>query len=170
MTRDFFLKTERIGFSKWNNEDIKLAELLWANPEVTKFICASGKFSNNDVVSRLNTEIDNDIKYKVQYWAIFELQSNSLIGCCGLRPYDEDRYEMGYHLLPECWGKGYAVEAGNAVIDYAFNILHTKGLFARHNPNNIASKKVLTKLKFNHIGYEFYEATGLYNPLYELNK
>lgn len=94
MTRDFFLKTERIGFSKWNNEDIKLAELLWANPEVTKFICASGKFSNNDVVSRLNTEIDNDIKYKVQYWAIFELQSNSLIGCCGLRPYDEDRYEM----------------------------------------------------------------------------
>lgn len=36
MEREFFLKTDRIGFSKWIQNDIELAELLWGNPEVTK--------------------------------------------------------------------------------------------------------------------------------------
>ncbi len=29
MDRDFFLTTNRIGFSEWEKDDIKLAELLW---------------------------------------------------------------------------------------------------------------------------------------------
>ena len=36
MERGFFLKTNRIGFSKWIQKDIDLARLLWGNPEVTK--------------------------------------------------------------------------------------------------------------------------------------
>lgn len=168
MTRCFFLNTERIGFSKWSRDDINFAELLWGNPEVTKYICASGKFDKNEILNRLNREINNGIEYQVQYWPIFECKSNELIGCCGLRPYDGKTYEIGFHLRPEFWGKGYAIEAANAVIDYAFTVLKAERLFAGHNPNNIASKKLLSKLHFKYIGDEFYEPTGLYHPSYEL--
>lgn len=164
----FWMKTERIGFSKWSEEDVNLADLLWRNPEVTKYISVSGKFDENQIVQRLNKEIENGVKYQVQYWPIFKLGSNELIGCCGLRPYDERTYEIGFHLRPEFWGQGYAAEAANAVIDYAFNTLNAERLFAGHNPNNLASKRVLEKLGFKYIGDEFYEPTGLYHPSYEL--
>ncbi|MBO5208380.1 MAG: GNAT family N-acetyltransferase [Lachnospiraceae bacterium] len=168
MTRDFFLKTNRIGFSIWSQEDIKLAELLWGNPEVTKYICASGVFSEKDIINRLEKEVSNNAEYNVQYWPIFELATNELIGCCGLRPYEESKYEIGFHLRPAFWRQGYAMEAANAVIQYAFTELTAKGLFAGHNPNNIASQKVLNKLGFTYVGDEFYEPTGLYHPSYEL--
>lgn len=56
MEREFFLKTNRIGFSKWIQNDIDLARSLWGKPEVTKYICANGIFSIDDIVNRLNTE------------------------------------------------------------------------------------------------------------------
>jgi RimJ/RimL family protein N-acetyltransferase len=169
MERKIFLKTDRIGFSRWSQDDIKLAELLWGNPEVTRFICASGEFNADDIVNRLNKEIANNTEYQVQYWPIFELISNELIGCCGLRPYNENEYEIGFHLRPEFWEQGYAMESANAVIHYAFTVLKAESLFAGHNPNNTASQKLLSKLRFTYIGDELYKPTGLYHPSYELN-
>ena len=170
MSREYFLKTTRIGFSKWSSEDFALAESLWGNPEVTKFICATGVFSQEDILARLEKEIANDNTYGVQYWPIFELATGNLIGCCGLRPYNETMYEIGFHLRPEFWGQGYAIEAANAAIDYAFHVLHAEGLFAGHNPKNLASSKVLAKLHFQYIRDEFYAPTGLYHPSYELKR
>lgn len=166
--RDFFLTTDRIGFSKWSQNDIKLAQLLWGNPKVTRYICASGMFSKEDIRNRLDKELANEAEYGVQYWPIFELETGELIGCCGLRPYKTEIYEIGFHLRPEFWGQGYAMEAANAAICYAFKELNAKKLFAGHNPNNIASRKLLLKLGFAYIGDEFYEPTGLYHPSYEL--
>lgn len=170
MSKDFFLTTTRIGFSKWSKNDIQLSELLWGNSDVTRYICASGKFTAEDISARLEKEIHNEMVYHVQYWPIFTLSSNELIGCCGLRPYCENEYEIGFHLRPQFWGKGYAEEAATAVIGYAFSVLNADALFAGHNPNNAASAKVLRKLGFCYIGDEFYEPTGLYHPSYELRK
>ena len=61
MTREYFLKTNRVGFSEWKKEDIKLAELLWGDSDVTKYICASGRFSKDDIIDRLDKEVDNPL-------------------------------------------------------------------------------------------------------------
>lgn len=166
MDRGFFLKTNRIGFSRWAQGDLELAELLWGNPAVTRYICADGIFSINDIINRLNTEIHNESLYQVQYWPIFELAANDLIGCCGLRPYRANEYEIGFHLRPEFWGQGYAEESANAVIKYAFTVLKAEKLFAGHHPDNSKSRKLLNKLGFVYTGDEFYEPTGLYHPSY----
>lgn len=57
MDREFFLTTDRIGFSMWQPDDMDLAETLWGNPDVTKFICASGIFSKEDIANRLAQEV-----------------------------------------------------------------------------------------------------------------
>lgn len=168
MIRQFFLKTRRIGFSKWLSKDIELAKLLWGNPQVTRYICATGKFSTNDIIKRLKTEIQNESLYRVQYWPIFTITENSFIGCCGLRPRINDEFEIGFHLRPEFWGKGFAEEAAKATIHYAFTVVNASKLFAGHNPKNIASKHLLKKLGFSYIGDEFYVPTGLYHPSYEM--
>lgn len=167
MNRTFFMQTKRIGFSKWNVNDTALAQQLWGSPEVTKYICATGVFTKEQIQKRLELEIENNEKYSIQYWPIFALETGELIGCCGLRPYAENTYEIGFHLRPQFWGKGYAMEAANAAIEYAFTTLQAEKIFAGHNPKNVGSQKVLAKLGFEYLRDEFYEPTGLYHPSYE---
>ena len=166
--REYFIRTERIGFSKWSVEDIALAESLWGEKAVTRLICANGKFTEREILQRLAQEIENNRKYGVQYWPIFHLKSGDLIGCCGLRPYGEEKgcYELGVHLREKFWGKGFATEASKAAVDYAAGVLKAVSLFAGHHPENTASKKVLEKLGFRYVCDEYYAPTGLYHPSY----
>lgn len=168
--RTYFLKTSHIGFSTWNDTDYSLATLLWGEKDVTRFICASGEFTHQDIINRLNSEISNEKQYFVQYWPIFELITDELIGCCGIRPFDIEActYELGFHLRKKHWGKGYASEAAKAAITYSFEVIHAAKLYAGHHPGNIASEKLLKKLGFHYIGENLYPPTGLYHPSYEL--
>ena len=170
MEREYFIKTKRIGFSEWTSSDMTLAEVLWGDKAVTRYICSCGAFRHEDIETRLQQEIRNQEEYHVQYWPIFDLRSNEFIGCCGLRPHQAGVYEIGFHLRPMFWGQGYAVEAARAAIQYAFTSLQAESLFAGHNPKNSASRHVLEKLGFRYIGDEYYEPTGLYHPSYELSQ
>ena len=167
--REFFLETKRIVFSHWGQGDFSLAHSLWGEKEVTKYISKTGIFSENEIIDRLQLEIDNEKKFHVQYWPIFEKETGEFIGCCGLRPYDIEKriYEIGFHLKSKYWGKGLGIEAARAIIQYAFDNLHAAELFAGHNPYNVNSKKVLERLGFHHIGDEYYAPTGLYHPSYK---
>lgn len=100
MTRDFFMKTDRIGFSTWAPSDTAPAELVWGDPDVTRYICADERFSAEAIAHRLLTELVHSRRYRVQYWPIFHLKSEKFIGCCGLRPRKMKQFEIGFHLRP----------------------------------------------------------------------
>lgn len=168
MDHDYFLRSERVGFSTWNESDRELAYSLWGNPEVSKLISKSGVFSNEQVEARFNLEMNNLKEYGIQYWPLFELENGEFMGVCGLKPKSEDALEIGCQLLPKYWKQGYATECSRAVIDYAFNTLGVKKIFAGHHPKNEGSQRTLTKLGFTYIGDEFYEPTGLNHPSYEM--
>ncbi len=170
MSRTYFMETERIGFSIWEDSDLDFAYLLWGDSEVTRYLCASGAFTPQEIESRLQSEIHNNEQHHMQYWPIFELATGDFIGCCGLRPFKSEKrsYELGFHMRKEYWGRGYAGEAAKAVIDYGFRDLEAAALYAGHHPQNTASRALLTKLGFQYVGTDFYEPTGLFHPLYEL--
>lgn len=42
MKRGYFLTTERLGFSWWTGEDLELANGLWEDPQVCRYICVAG--------------------------------------------------------------------------------------------------------------------------------
>ena len=170
--REYFLLTKRLGFSHWKKNDTETAYSLWGNKNVTKYLSASGTFTREEITERLNLEIENEKAYSIQYWPVFELGTDRFAGCCGLRPYksSENIYEIGFHLVPEYWGKGYGKEAAEAMIKYAFEELRAEKLFAGHNPANTASARLLTKLGFIYTGDEYYKPTGLYHPSYIYEK
>jgi len=87
-----------------------------------------------------------------------------------LRPWriEEKIPELGYHLRPEFWRQGLAVEAGRAAIEYGFGRLGAKAIFAGHHPENVASRKVLLKLGFRYTGDETFPETGILEPTYRL--
>lgn len=158
----YFLEMKRIGFSHWNSDDVKQACTLWQDHLVTTFISVHDAFTNEQVEQHLKQEILSQLTYNVQYCPMFELTTHTFIGCCGLHMYDVEKqiYEIGFHLLPSFWGKGFAKEAANQIIHYARNI------FAGHHPNNQGSKQLLTKLGFHYVRDEYYEPTGIYHPSY----
>lgn len=168
--KNYFIKSQRIKFSHWTEEDYPLAKRLWENEKVSEYITATGKFTQEEIKARLKKEMENQNKYGIEYWPIFFSGNDEFIGCCGLRPYfmENKILEIGFHLLPEFWGRGLAKEAAKTVIDYARDILEVHGIFAGHNPNNINSAKLLLKLGFIYTHDEFYEPTGLDHPSYIL--
>ena len=168
--KQYFMTTERLGFSVWEKDDLPLAQKLWGDPKVTALICASGVFSADDIKNRLEAEIANNEKYGIQYWPVFELETGELAGCCGLRPKSDGVFEIGFHLRPDFWGKEIAVEAAGAVLDRAFGKLGAASVFAGHNPKNVRSARVMKKLGFRYIGDEFYAPTGLYHPSYMITQ
>lgn len=74
-----------------------------------------------------------------------------LIGGIGLIR-DGAVHELGYWLTPEAWGRGYATEAGRAVLHAARHALGLRKVAASHALDNPASGTVLRKLGFREVG------------------
>lgn len=167
---EYFLRTDRLGFRRWREDDLELALGLWGDPQVTKLIDARGQLTPAQIWERLVREIAIDAEHGVQYWPIFLLADGAHVGCCGLRPYasTERIYEIGFHIRSSHWRRGYALEAARAVMRYAFAELGAAGLFAGHHPKNDASRHLLATLGFKYLRHESYAPTGLQHPSYML--
>ncbi len=170
MNENYFLTSKHIGFRNWSLDDINIAAELWKDPAAVKYL--GGTLSNQQIKRRLLTERAILRLHRIQYWPIFTLDTNKLIGYCGLRPYKpvEPIYEMGILLKSSFWGKGIGIEAAQTVIDYSFNVLNAKGLFAIHNELNIYSKILLYKLGFQYSHEEYSVSKNKYDPGYFLFK
>lgn len=64
---------------------------------------------------------------------------------------DRDDMEIGWHFRPEMWGRGYATEAGAALVARAF-ASGIPELYAVTHPDNTASQAVCRRLGMRDIG------------------
>ena len=75
-----------------------------------------------------------------------------LIGSIGFGRRPDGELEFGYWIARGHWGRGYATEAGQAVIAAARDSLRLKRLHAGHFLDNPASGRVLERLGFRPTG------------------
>ena len=59
---------------------------------------------------------------------------------------------VGYYVLPEYWGNGYASEAARLLVTYSFDELNAHRVEASVQADNPASRRVLEKLGFQKEG------------------
>lgn len=96
--------------------------------------------------------------YQKQFWrysnnmggmnALIEKSSGRLIGHCGLLVQTVDgrpELEIGYSLLPEFWGMGYASEAAIRCKNFAFENNLAESLISIISLTNLPSQKVAIK-------------------------
>lgn len=74
--------------------------------------------------------------------------SGQLIGNCGIRMKTAGAAEadIGYELDPDYWGKGYATEATEAILQFGFTQLGLHRIWATCLADNTGSARVLEKL------------------------
>lgn len=78
--------------------------------------------------------------------------SPELIGTIGLARKPSGLFELGYWIARPHWNRGYATEAGRAVVAAARDGLRLRKLIAGHFVDNPASGRVLEKLGFRSTG------------------
>lgn len=73
---------------------------------------------------------------------------NRLIGACGIyvRNWQNKEAEVNYIINHHFWGKGYATEAARCLVAFGFKELGMHRIYARCDPHNRASSRVLKKI------------------------
>ena len=80
-------------------------------------------------------------------------ESGEYVGRTGVsRMKSDSEWSFGFWVHPNYWGKGYATEAGQAVLDFGFTKLEASKIITAHAIWNNASKRVIEKLGFHFTG------------------
>jgi ribosomal-protein-alanine N-acetyltransferase len=75
---------------------------------------------------------------------------SAVVGFAGFRPFDE--LELLYGILPAYAGRGFAIEAARAALDFAFSTAAMQLVRASVDAPNVASVRLLERLGMTRVG------------------
>ena len=79
--------------------------------------------------------------------------ADEVVGDVVLQVEDADEIaNLGYAVARTHWGKGVATEAARAIVDHGFLAWDPKKIYARADPRNVASVKVLQAIPMEYEG------------------
>lgn len=145
-----FAETERLILRDWKESDIPSFVQMNADERVMEFFLkALSEEESLDMLERIKTEIATS---GFSFFAIERKEDHQFVGAVGLHTitFDVDfapAVEIGWRLLPQYWGKGYAVEAANACFRFAKENLDVNEIVAFTSLPNLNSQRVMQKLE-----------------------
>lgn len=135
--------TERLVLRDLEDRDAPNILLLNSDPQVLKHV-HDVPFASLEAARAWIANIDRQLPLGIGRFAI-EGKDSTWLGRCSLRRYPDGEVLMGYRLLREHWGKGYASEAVRAMLDLAFNTHQLPYVASKIARDNIASRRVIEK-------------------------
>lgn len=146
-----FARTQRLMLRPgWIEDAPELAHAIGHHEVVRNLTSAPWPYALGDAQAFLLT---NRQASPLPVFLICALEDGTsrIVGCIGMHEMETGGAELGYWIAPESWGRGYATEAGRAVIDIA-RTLRIPSITASHFADNPASGRVLRKLGFRPTG------------------
>lgn len=135
-------------FSRLSTDDFRLYSRLVINGEVMKYITGKA-LTTDEAENRFQKALQSAEGNPLAGFHIVKSKlNNEFIGVAKLVLIDEDQFEIGYMLLPEHWGKGFASEIVKSLVDFARYKQVAREIIGIVDPDNPASIKVLTKFGF----------------------
>lgn len=149
------IETPRLILRPLTEDDFIPLCVLFADPEVMQYIGDGKPRSPQSTATYLQWVIEHQQRYGFSLWAVIRKADDRWIGQCGLWHVEHtEEIELGYKLMQDCWGQGYATEAGWATLRYGFETLGLMRICAIAQPANRASQRVMEKVGMH------YEKTG----------
>jgi [ribosomal protein S5]-alanine N-acetyltransferase len=164
------VETPHLLLRQFTSADAPLIQQLNSNPNVLKYLDEPLLETEEQALHILNTIILPQYKNNLGRWAVHLKVNNEFIGWCGLKyRQEQNEIDLGYRLMQQHWGNGYAFEAAKHTIDYAFQQLHLKTIVGRAHIENTASLKILEKIGMQFIREEVIDdcpvkTYHMYNP------
>lgn len=171
------LETPRLMLRRLDRSDAQPLHRNWgSSEEVYRYMTSPIMPLLSDVESFIEKKLAAYRSGDYYYWGIWEKASGELIGMATLTEVSEfaRTANLAYSLGVHWWGKGYAKEAGAAVLDHAFGAVGFRKIYGCHFSENQRSGRVLLALGMEHTGrgrntvyqqgryltYESYELTA----------
>lgn len=152
------LETDRLLLRPWRESDAEAALEIYSQWEVARYLGASPKtWTGPDDVAAAFARWASLEGPRYGVWAIVPHEEGRPVGSALLKllPFSSGEVspdtEVGWHLRPEVWGRGYATEAGGRLLEHAW----TQGIeevFAVTYPANTASQAVCGRLAMTRLG------------------
>ena len=142
-------------------DDFESVASLLQDPEVMRF--NPGPKSDNEVRRWIDSTLRSYEDHGHALWMLNLKDGGEFVGDCGLTWQQVDGepvLEVGYRILPEYQGKGYATEAAAACLEHAFARLGATHVTAIINPENEPSRRVAARLGMT-VETETVTASGL---------
>ena len=145
------LRTERLLLRPWRDEDREPFAALNADPEVMEHFPSTMTREESDAFVDFLTGV-----FAERGWGLWAVEvEGEFVGFVGLLvPRFEAHFtpavEIGWRLARHAWGKGYATEAGRAVLDFAFGELGLEEVVSFTATTNLPSQRVMQRLGMTH--------------------
>jgi len=147
------LTTPQLRLAPVSEADTDALHAILIDADVRRYLC-DGRIVPREFAVDLVRDSSKWFRlHSVGLWLLHESPAPRAIGFCMLRPPGEHPApELLYALLPNSWGRGYAVEASRAVLAHAFEVLGCAEVIAEMDEPNSASVHVAEKLGMRFIG------------------
>lgn len=141
-------ESERLYTRYFTMEDLDQFYRLNGDEEIVRYIRAPKSYEECRVFLEQIIEWYKGPKINWRV-ALLSKEDDQVIGSFAVIPVgDTDDMQLGYSLLKEYWGKGYATEITEAGLKYVFEKLGYSSIAAITELANTASQKVLLKCGF----------------------
>jgi [ribosomal protein S5]-alanine N-acetyltransferase len=147
MAREHCFTSPRLAMRPWDAADLASFHAIFGDPRVIWW----GKHKPDLAESRASLERairEQDLPRAGLGRFAIELRNTSfVVGNVMLRPATFiEGIEVGYHVVFDAWGHGYATEVARATIDYAFTTIGLARVVAAVALQNERSLRVVDKL------------------------
>jgi RimJ/RimL family protein N-acetyltransferase len=143
------IRTERLVIRGMTADD---AEALWErrnDPQVSKYQNWEHPYPREDAERIARSVGESDDLAEDGWWmgVVENAATGEEVGDLAVHlEWQRRSAEIGYNFLPKHWGKGYAVEACTALVEYLFDGIGVTRVFGMLHPENRASAQVLERL------------------------
>lgn len=125
--------TDRLVLRGWRDEDHGALLALCRDPRVMEFLGPAQ--TADEVAAAIARQRAKQAAYGHCFWAVERRTDGAMLGFCGLQPGPEDtpiagRIEIGWRLRADAWGQGYAREAAQACLEWAWEHLDADSIWA----------------------------------------
>ncbi len=142
------LETSRLEIRPFALDDFHALQACTSDPRVTRFF-PWGPNTEGETREFLKSVVDAAAQHPREHYVFaVVLLGRGLVGGCFLDRRRHQEFEIGYYLRPDCWNQGLATEAVGALVPFGFRELAAHRLYARVDPENPASARVLESVGF----------------------
>jgi RimJ/RimL family protein N-acetyltransferase len=147
------LTTDRLLLRQWKDSDYEPFAALNADPAVMEhFPAPMTREASDGLVDRIRADLD---RRGFGLWALEVRATGEFIGFTGLSVPSFDAHftpavEVGWRLVKEAWGNGYASEAARASLAYGFGPAGLDEIVSFTATTNLASQRVMQRIGMTH--------------------
>lgn len=148
------LETERLTLRLFQKEDAPVVQRLASAYEVAlNTLTIPHPYPEGAAAQWIEWNEKAFDERKMVNLAIVVRETGEIAGSIGLvmKP-EHDKAEIGYWIGVPYWNRGYATEAGKALIDYGFREWNLNRIDAGHFDRNPSSGRVMQKLGMKYEG------------------